>query len=156
MSQNLAQPVPPPAVALKPSTANSVLTLANDPAGMASLADMLAMCYETLNVYGKKPEQIETAVKLFSIVLAENCIGDVRKAFVAYLRNHRDMPTPSDIIGYIRREGRPPFDRSIYIALCEKRKHTAWSDGIQPWQKGDGLTDAETRYISDYERFEVI
>lgn len=156
MSQNLAQPVPPPAVALKPSTENSALTLANDPSGMAALADMLAMCYETLNVYGKKPEQIETAVKLWCCVLANDRIADVRAAFVSYLRNHRDMPTPSDIIGYIRREGRPPFDRSIYIALCEKRKHTAWSDGIQPWQKGDGLTDAETRYIADYERFEVI
>lgn len=156
MTKDLAQPVQLPAEVLKPSTANSALTLANDPAGMASLSDMIALCYETLNVYGKKPEQIEATVKLFSIVLANDCIGNVRKAFVAYLRNHRDMPTPSDIIGYIRREGRPPFDRSIYIGLCQKRERTAWKEGIHPWQQGDGLSDAEARYIADYERFEVI
>lgn len=156
MVKNSVQPVPPQSVALKPSIESSVLTLANDPAGVAALAEMIALCYETLNVYGKKPEQLEAVVKLFSIVLADQSIGDVRQAFVAYLRNHRDMPTPSDIIGYIRRQGHAPFDRSIYIALCQKRESTSWKHGTHPWERGDGLTDAESRYIADYERFEVI
>lgn len=136
-----------------PNSGSSV-KLRNDKTGTEQLGLMLAQCYEALNVYGKTPEQASGALRLFSMVLADYTIEQITTAFTQYLHNHRDMPTPSDIVGYIRREGRPPLDRSIYISLCKKRELTAWREGSEVWQRGDGLTDAETKYIADYEKYE--
>jgi hypothetical protein len=116
---------------------------------------MIAQCYDGLKVYGKTPEQLTNTIKLFALALADHHIGDVQAAFVAYLKNHQEIPTPSDIIGYIRRKGRPPLDRSVYIGLCQKRQQTAWKTGPDPWQQGDGLTKAEEKYINDFEQLEL-
>lgn len=138
----------------KPDNAPS-LTLRDDPAAIEVLSDMLAQCYDGLKVYGKTPAQLTNTIKLFALALADQQIDDVQAAFLAYLKNHPEMPAPSDILGYIRRGNRPPLDRALYVALCQKRQQTAWHHGPETWQQGHGLTGPEEKYINDFENLQI-
>jgi hypothetical protein len=53
------------------------------------------------------------------------------------MRNRREFPTPSDIIGII--EGRKKMDAGVYISLTKSR------------DEGQFLTNEEHNYISNYE-----
>lgn len=119
------------------------------------MGEMIAQTFDATRQYGKTADQIKNTVKIFALVLQNYQIDQIRAAFVAYLQNHPEMPTPSDILGYIRRGNRRPYDRALYVALCQKRQQTAWSHGPEPWQRGDGLTDAESRYIADFEAHQM-
>lgn len=136
------------------SPSSGTLKTAANPQWFEAVSEMVTQCHHALRGYGKTPEQITASVKIFSLVLAKYPIDDIRAAFVAYLENHAEIPTPADIVGYIRREGHKPMDKALYIALCQKRQQTSWSEGPNPWQKGDGLNNAEAKYIRDYERLE--
>lgn len=138
------------------TTDSKPVTFTSSQKGRAELAEMLAGCYSAMRTYGKEPEHLAAAVKLFCLVLGHCPIESVREAFIAYLRNHQEFPTPADIAGYIKRGGRKPFDKALYVALCQKRERTFWKTGPEAWNQGDGLTDQETKYIREYEEFEGI
>lgn len=130
------------------------MPLAASPDAINQLSEMVTQCHHALRVYGKSPEQVMGAVKLFAMVLGKYSLTQVQDAFRAYLEHHADMPTPADIVGYIRRSGRPPMDKAFYIALCQKKERTAWRHGSNPWEQGDGLSSEENAYIRDFERLE--
>ena len=58
-------------------------------------------CYNTLNLYGKQPEQLESYGRVFQMVLAEYKFSSIKEAFVRYLKNGTTLPTPADIIKLI-------------------------------------------------------
>lgn len=82
---------------------------------------------------------MESINPLFQLVLADYPIAKIEKAFAFYLKFNSEMPTPADIVTIIERNGRPPFDKSVYIAVCKKN--------------ADERTSEEWRYKEDYERF---
>lgn len=73
-----------------------------------------------MKLYGKEPEQLKNAASLFSMVLADFEIGEITKAFTVHLQRSPEMPTPADICNIIRRGGKPPLDRSVYLYICKK------------------------------------
>lgn len=126
------------------------LTLTNDREGRKQLAEIVAQCFDGLKLYGREPEQLANAVKLFDLALGAFSVEQVRAGFVAHLQRSSEMPTPADIVGYIRRKGRPPLDKAMYTALIQKRERTSFVDA---GQHGNGLTTAEEKYIQEYEEY---
>lgn len=120
------------------------------------ISALVTQCFDTLKTFGRDPEQLSNAVKLFCLVLDGYSMEQINSAFVAYLQNHAEMPTPSDIVGYIKRGNRKPMDRALYVALCQKRERTAWRDGPESWQQGDGLSDEETAYVREFEELGIL
>lgn len=103
-------------------------------------------------MYGKNPEQLTNTVKLFRLVLADFTIEQINKAFVTHLQRSNEMPTPSEIVGLIQRDGRPPLDKSVYVALVQKRERTTMKYSYGTY---DDLTNEEKEYISEYEKFNI-
>lgn len=73
-----------------------------------------------MKLYGKEPEQLRNTASLFSMVLADFPIEEITRAFTVHLQRSPEMPTPADICNIIRRNGKPPFDRSVYHSLTKK------------------------------------
>lgn len=69
------------------------------------------MCFDTLDTFGKEPEQLTNLQKAFKLVLWDYEFADIKGAFVEYLAKESKMPTPSDIvklIGKKKMEETPP------------------------------------------------
>jgi hypothetical protein len=103
------------------------------------MAAMVTTCFEALRVYGKTAEQLESVVGMFALALADYPIEKIRTAFKVYVKRHSDLPAPADIVQIIERDGKPPFERSVYIAIAqrdpERRSSSDWA------------------YMRDYERY---
>jgi len=128
------------------------LALTSDQQGQCQLGELLSACFASLQLYGKEPEQLVNTVKLFRLVLAEFTIEEIRRAFVIHLKRSTQMPTPAEIVGLIQRDGRPPLDKSTYIALVQKRERTT---EIYSYGTYDDLTREEKAYILEYEQFNI-
>lgn len=126
------------------------LPLTSDNEGRRQLADLVSQCFDGLKLYGKEPEQLSNAVKLFDLALGAFTIEQIRAGFVAHLQRSIEMPTPADIVGYIRRDGKPPLDKAMYTALVQKRERTAFVDA---GYHGNCLSIAEEKYINEYEEY---
>jgi hypothetical protein len=95
--------------------------------------------YDGLKVYGKEPEQLSNAEKLFQMVLSDYDIASIEKAVRFYMRHNSEFPAPADIANIIERGNKPPFEKTYYVALSKK----------QPEMR----TQDEWDYMRDYERF---
>lgn len=141
ISQIISRPKPtapkPPSCAQQ----SQAVTLRQDQAGRKEVATIIYQCFQSLKLYGKEPEALEATVAMFQMVLADYPIERVRQGFAFYLRHNSEMPTPADIANIIDRGNKPPFDRSVYVALSRK---DAEFRSAEEWQ-----------YIRDYEAFQV-
>lgn len=117
------------------------VTLTHDAAGKSKLTDILGFCFDTLKTYGKEPEQLASANRMFQFVLADYPIEKISEAFKYYFSTNSEMPTPADIVSLIKRGNRPAFDKSVYIRL-EKKGY-------------DSRTRDEDEYMKDYEEFMI-
>lgn len=100
---------------------------------------MLFQCFAALKVYGKQPEELAAVNAMFQLVLSDYAMADIRKAFGVYLRRHNDLPAPADIVQIIERDGKPPLDRAVYVAVSKK----------QP----EDRSDTDWSYMREYERY---
>ena len=130
---------PKPSDSMQPSSGPSqIAPISQDLAGRESLALILGQCFQALNLYGKEPEQIEAAIALHQMVLSDYSIDQIRPAFVKWLQINNTFPAPADIVSLIRRGGKPPLDRAVYVAISKK--------------PGDQRTSADWEYMRDYEK----
>jgi len=100
---------------------------------------MLFQCFAALKVYGKQPEELAAVNAMFQLVLSDYPMADIRKAFAVYLKRHNDLPAPADVVQIIERDGKPPLERSVYIAISKKEPETR--------------TTSDWAYMRDYERY---
>lgn len=112
------------------------------------LRELILQCFDTMKVYGKEPEQLKSAAHLFELVLAQYPMEKIQSAFVAYLSANSEMPTPADIVKLIKRNGKPPLEKSVYVALAQKRERTQFKENGRVY---DCLTLDEEKYMKDYE-----
>jgi hypothetical protein len=98
---------------------------------------MLYQCFQGLKVWGKDPDSLEGAVALFQVTLADFPMDKIRTAFTLHLARSSEMPTPADIIGLIRRSGRPLLSHAMYVAISRKN--------------GEDRTSEDWKFIRDYE-----
>ena len=98
---------------------------------------MLQQCFQTLRLYGKEPEALESVVAMFRLVLADYPVEKIIAGFGAWLKRSNEMPTPADIANIIERGGKPPLERVVYVAIT--RRDAAMR------------TTEEWAYVRDYE-----
>lgn len=131
-----------PTGSMQPSRGPSqIAPISQDLAGRESLALILGQCFQALNLYGKEPEQIEAAIALHQMVLSDYSIDQIRPAFIRWLATNSTFPAPADIVSLIKRGGKPPLDRAVYVSISRK--------------PGDQRTKADWQYIRDYEEFMI-
>jgi hypothetical protein len=122
--------------------------LAENPQARSQLRELLHQCFDTMETYGKEPEQLANAAKLFEMVLAPYPLDKIQAAFVQHLTRSPKMPTPHDIVSLIKRDGKPPLNQATYIALSQKKERTTFREaGVT----ANCLTIAEEQYMADYE-----
>jgi hypothetical protein len=98
---------------------------------------MILGCIAAQRLYGRDVADAGLISELFHRVLGGEPAELVLKAFEFWIARSPEMPTPSDILGLIRRKGKPPHLESRYIAI--QRKDPA------------DRTYAETLYCRDFE-----
>lgn len=123
---------------------SSELALIHDAKGRQELSSFVAQCFEALKTYGKEPEQMVAVANMFQMVLADYPIDKIKAAFKTYLKTNSDMPAPADIVRLIERGNKPPLDRAVYVALCQR-------DGAERFSRWT----SEFEYMRDYERFQM-
>ena len=80
---------------------------------------------------------MESVIALFRLVLADYAMGVITDAFRIWLKRSNEMPTPADIASIIDRDGKPPLDRAVYVAISKR-------DPVS-------RTSEEWAYMRDYE-----
>jgi hypothetical protein len=138
--ENHKRPLERSAEALATSDSIS-LPLIKDRDSRELLGASLAMFWDTMRQYGKKTSQLENLTKMFIFTLAEYPYEKISKAFRFYAKHYSEMPTPADIVSIIERNGKPPFERAVYVGLKQKPK--------------EDLLDDEWQYIRDYEQWAI-
>lgn len=61
------------------------------------ISEMVLLCWDSLNTYGKEPEQLASANALFQDMFKGKDVEDVTLAFRRWLKEKKDFPAPSDI-----------------------------------------------------------
>ena len=89
---------------------------------------MLQQCFQTLRIYGKEPEALESVIAMFRLVLADYPVGAITDGFRVWLKRSNEMPTPADIASIIERGGKPPLERAVYVSLSRKAAEQRTSD----------------------------
>jgi len=62
---------------------------------------MTEQCFDSLNIYGKEPEQLENMILMFIHALDEYHLPEIQKAFIDWVKTNAEMPTPAGIIQVI-------------------------------------------------------
>lgn len=117
------------------------LPLMKDHEAKKALSVMLYQCFQTLKLYGKEPEALESCVAMFNMVLADYSYDEIKSAMQFYLKHNNEMPAPADIANIIERGNAPPFDKAVYVSISKKH--------------GEDRTGSEWAYMRDYEQFMI-
>lgn len=100
---------------------------------------MLSQSFRALKLYGREPEDFAAIDAMFQLVLADYPIDKIKQAFAVYLKRHNELPAPADIVQIIERDGKPPLERAVYIAISKK----------QP----EDRTSSDWGYMREYEKY---
>lgn len=111
------------------------------PESKKDLANLLAACFDIFPLYGRDPGAVGNIRRGFGLVLYDYPIEKIRDAFKLHLKRSKDFPVPADIANIIERNGKPPFERAVYVSISRKSAEDRSSD--------------EWAYMRDYERYQV-
>lgn len=81
---------------------------------------MLMGCFATQKLFGRDPGNAEAITRMFHALLGKYPAKHCLRAFELWLERSPEFPTPADIIGIIRRKGKAPLSREVYIAISKK------------------------------------
>lgn len=116
-----------------------VLCLKDDIEGQKKLTILLADCFDALNLYGKEPEQLESIIRIFKLVLSRFTWEVIEKAFKLYLNDADKMPTPADIVKIIE----PPKQERKWCGVT-------FIDIKRRWRENQFISNEEKKYCSDF------
>lgn len=102
------------------------------------MSALLLFCFDTLDTFGKEPEQLENVDKLFQFTLQEFTIKEVKEAFQEYVKNNSVMPKPSDIVDIITGAKEKVWCSATFIDLRRRGR------------EGQYLTPEERQYCDDF------
>jgi hypothetical protein len=80
------------------SEQNAPLALRDDLEGQKKLSSLLLICFDTLDTFGKEPEQLENINLAFKMFLSGLTIESIEGAFMEYMQGNTVMPKPADIV----------------------------------------------------------
>jgi hypothetical protein len=75
------------------------------------------------------------------MVLSDYPFENIEKAFALYLKSNNEMPAPADIVNIIERNGKPPFERGVYVSISKKHP--------------EDRSKSEWEYMQDYEKYMI-
>lgn len=90
---------------------------------------MVTQCFDSLNIYGKEPEQLENMILMMVHALAEYEYLEIKNAFIEWVKTRGEMPTPSGIIEIIhanRPKREQKYDHATpeeYAEAAERRRN---------------------------------
>lgn len=113
------------------------VTLRASPEGKLKLAAELYSRFHAMKTYGKEPESLENIIAVFVSDLEDYPTDKILKAIKTHSQRSQEFPTVSDIVGLIKRNGKPPLSKEIYISLSKK--------------DAEHRTSADWSYIREYE-----
>lgn len=90
-----------------------------------------------MKTYGKEPESLRSIIAVFARDLADYPIGTVLKAISTHAQRSQEFPTTADIVGLIKRNGKPPFSQAMYVSIQKK--------------DGEHRTPDDWKYLREYE-----
>lgn len=121
------------------SQTQTFLSLHNDAAGQNKLCELLTICFDTLDTYGKTEEQLESAIKVFQLVLKDYTYNEVEQAIYRYMQVAKTMPKPADIINIIN----PPKKKREFCKVT-------FLDIKRRMRENQFITFEEEQYIRDF------
>ncbi len=122
-----------------PVASNATPALLHDQIGRETLTVMLSQSFRALKLYGREPEDFAAIDAMFQLVLADYPIDKIKQAFAVYLKRHNELPAPADIVQIIERDGKPPLERAVYIAISKKY--------------AEDRTSSDWAYMREYENY---
>lgn len=93
--------------------------------------------FHAMKTYGKEPEALDGIIAVMMRDLQDFEPQTVLRAFSTHAQRSQEFPTTADIVGLIKRNGKPPMLESRYISISRKN--------------GEDRTDEEWRYLKAYE-----
>lgn len=94
-------------------------------------------CLTVQKLYGRDPGSSEAITEVFQSMLGKYPGEKVTKAMETWMERSPEFPSPADIISIIKRNGRPPLTKEMFIAISKKDP--------------ENRTKADWQYIEDYE-----
>ena len=113
--------------------------LAQDITARRRLTSLLLVCFDTLDNFGKEPEQLANMEKVFQMVLGRFTIEEVEDAFMVYLGRETVIPKPADIVKIIE----PPVESKKWCGAT-------FIDIKRRLRDGEFITDSEKKYCLEY------
>lgn len=101
-------------------------------------------------LYGRDVANTATVIELFHKILGKYPAEKVIRAFEIWLERSQEFPTPADIIGLIKRNGKPPLSKERYISISKKDGEDRTRDDWQYLREYEAEQDEESMG-SDYE-----
>lgn len=96
------------------------LTLQEDKEGAKRLAIEIYRRFNAMKTYGKEPDSLEAINNVFARDLAEFPIDKIELAFKTHSQRSQEFPTVADIVGLIKRNGKPPMTEAQFISISRK------------------------------------
>lgn len=96
------------------------LRLSESNENKAKLDRMMMGCFAVQKLYGRDLGNAGVITEMFHAMLGKYPATHVVRAFELWLERSQEFPTPADIIGIIKRKGKPPLSRETYIAISKK------------------------------------
>jgi len=93
--------------------------LSANPSDQAKLCELLAQCYDSLNTYGKTPEQLENHTAVFLMILGDYSFEKIKAALVQHMKQSSSIPTPADIENIINPPPQP-LSTSMYVKIMKE------------------------------------
>lgn len=118
-------------------SSNTAPALAHDESGQNKLALELHARFHSMKTYGKEPESLTAITAIFLRDLSDFPVEKILKAITLHSRRSEEFPTVSNIYGIIKRNGKPPLSKEIYISISKKA--------------GEYRNKADWDYMQDYE-----
>ena len=115
------------------------LALKDEPKSKDKLDELLGTCLALQKLYGRDVANSDTIIELFQRMMGKYEAGKVIHAFETWMERSQEFPTPSDIIGLIKRAGRPPLSESMFVQISKK--------------DGEDRTPDDWQYLRDYQAF---
>lgn len=113
--------------------------LKDTPEHQKRLNKLLLVCFDTMDNYGKEPEQLYNFQEAFQMVLGKYTMLEVADAFREYMETKTVMPKPADIVKII--------DPSVEV---RKWSAVAFIDIRRRSREGQFITRDERQYCDDY------
>lgn len=125
---------------------NSGLALQSSPDAQVEVAKEIHSRFHAMKTYGKQPEALASITTTMLNDLSDFPAETIMKAFKTHAQRNQEFPTTADIIGIIKRNGKPALKESDVIAIRKKDAELRTGDDwklLRDWdyQQSDGWSD---------------